>query len=271
MPIAKLELRRRVFHCIYALDRSTSLVQTRAFSFSDDSARVKVPFYKQPSSASNSPEADGLQRQQRATSHEHALDLVTLRKIQSAWYTELFQTGRTRWDEPYAFLWDTCDAMRKWFDDISPTTPAHLHRFFEVDLYYSYVYVLSPSPRTPTVIPFAQRLIFEYCIRYAELITDLISDPSYSAPLTFYDAMRVYMTGRQFLDVLLHNMDMLLSGTIPPHPEVKPTTAPPPPMPVPHLPPGETVQRFNIRRSINCITQITTCLERLGVRFGYMR
>ena len=29
----------------------------------------------------------------------------------------------------------------------------------------------------------------------------LISDPGYTAPLTFYDAMRVYMTGRQFLDV----------------------------------------------------------------------
>ncbi len=271
MPRGKLELRRRVFHCIYTLDRSTSLVQTRAFSFSDNSAKVKIPFHKQPNSAPTSPAANGSQPHRWLHSYEHALDLINLRKFQSVWYAELFQSGRTPWEESYPFLWDTCDEMRKWFEELSPTMPAHLHRFFELDLFYSYVYVLSPSPRVPTIHPFAQRLIFEYCMRYAEMMTDLISDPAYTAPLTFYDAMRVYMTGRQFLDVLLHNTDMLLSGTIPPHPEVKPTTAPPPPVPVPRLPPGQTVQHFNIIRSINCITQITTCLERLGVRFGYMR
>lgn len=272
MPRTKLELRRRVFHCIYSLDRSTSLVQTRAFSFSDDSTKVKIPFHKQPGSAPTSPDGNPNPGQhQWYNSHEHALDLVTLRQFQSKWYSDLFQSGRTPWEEPYPYMWDTCDAMRRWFDELSPNIPRHLHRFFEVDLIYSYVYVLSPSPRVPNIIPFAQRLIFEYCIRYAELMMGIVSDPAYTAPLTFYDAMRVYMTGRQFLDVLLHNMDLLLSGTVPPHPEVKPTTAPPPPMPVPNLPPGETVQRFNMVRSMTCITQVTTCLERLGVRFGYMR
>ncbi|KAI7110670.1 hypothetical protein KC352_g36175 [Hortaea werneckii] len=78
------------------------------------------------------------------------------------------------------------------------------------------------------------------------------------------------MTGRQFLDVLQHNTDPLLNGHIPPHPEVKPTTAPPPAMPVVNLPPGDTLQRFNTIRSIHCVKQISECLAKFGMRWGYM-
>ena len=271
MPRSKLELRRRVFHCIYALDRSTSLVQTRAFSFSDDSAKVKVPFQKQASAPTSPQAGPASQPTLWLQSYEQALDLITLRKLQSTWYTDLFQSGRTRWDDAYPYLWDTCDSIRRWFENLSPSATPNMRAFFELDLLYSYVYVLSPSPRVPVILPFAQKLIFEYCIRYAELMLRLISDHGHTVPLTFYDAMRVYMTGRQFLDVLQHNTEMLLNGLIPPHPEVKPTTAPPPPMPVAPLPPGETVQCFNTVRSINCIKQITECLARFGIRWGYMR
>ena len=266
----KLELRRKVFHCVYALDRSTSLVQTRAFSFSDDSAKVKLPFNK-PTSAPTSPATEAPTQKAWLQSYEQAMDLVGLRRLQSAWYTDLFQSGRTRWEEPYPYLWDTCNELRKWFDNLAPTTSPSMRTFFELDLLYSYVYVLSPSPRVPTILPFAQKLIYEYCIRYANLMIRLISDQEYTAPLTFYDAMRVYMTGRQFLDVLIHNTDMLLNGFVPPHPDVKPTTAPPPPMPVEPPPPGESIQRFNTIRSINCINNIKKCLELFGIRWGYLR
>jgi len=270
MSKGKLELRRRVFWCVYALDRSTSLVQTRAFSFSDNSTKVKVPFSKAPAVLPNVANSQGLQKAW-LQSHETALDLINLRQLQSDWYTDLFQSGRLRWEEPYHYLWQACDDTRKWFESLSATTNPNMRAFFELDLLYSYIYVLSPSPRIPAISPFAAKLIFEYCIRYAELILRLVSDSSYTAPLTFYDAMRVYMTGRQFLDVLQHNTDPLLNGYMPPHPEVKPTAAPPPVMPVVHLPPGDTLQHFNTVRSIHCIKQITECLSKFGIRWGYMR
>ena len=69
--------------------------------------------------------------------------------------------------------------MRKWFEGLSSSTSQNSRAFFELDLLYSYVYVLSPSPRVPVISPFAQKLIFEYCIQYAELMLRLISDPSY--------------------------------------------------------------------------------------------
>ncbi|KAK5716418.1 hypothetical protein LTR17_016391 [Elasticomyces elasticus] len=268
MAKSKLELRRRVFHCVYALDRSTSLVQTRAFSFSDDSAKVKIPFTKAPASQAT-PLSQGSQKPW-LQSYEQALDLINLRQLQSTWYTDLFQSGRTAWEEPYPYIWDTCDALRKWFENISPSTSQNMRAFFEVDLLYSYIYVLSPSPRVPAIDPFAAKLIFEYCIRYADLMLRLISDPSYTAPMTFYDAMRVYMTGRQFLDVLQHSTDSLLNGFVPNHPPVRPTSAPPPPMPVMPLPPGDTILHFNTARSLHCIKQITDSLTRFGMRWGYM-
>lgn len=273
MVRGKLELRRRVYHCVYALDRSTSLVQTRAFSFSDDSAKVKIPFSKpssssQPTSPAAKPNtSQGLWLQ----THEHAQHLVNLRQIQSQWYSDLFQSGRTAWKEPYPYIWRACESMRKWFEGLPSTIPPDMRAFFELDLLYSYVYVLSPSPRVPVIDAFSQKLIFEYCIHYADLMLRLVGDTAYTSPLTFYDAMRVYMTGRQFLDVLQHDTDGLLRGHIPSPPEVEAAAPPPPQVPVVEPSPGDDLVRFNITRSIACIKQMTECLLRFGIRWGYMR
>ena len=227
---AKLELRRRVFYCIYALDRSTTLAQARAFSFSDDSAQVKVPFDRSLGPAPTSTEQAGLVRSSSSssssssspgwlrTTYRPALELIRLRQLQSAWYTDLFQSGRNTWDEPYRYLWATCQEMKTWFDNLAPSTTPNMRAFFEMDLLYSYVYVLSPSPHVPNTAPFAQRLVFEYCLRYTDLMLEALSDPTYTSPMTFYDAMRLYMTGRRFLDALQHSPEMLLSGLMPPPP-----------------------------------------------------
>jgi hypothetical protein len=142
--------------------------------------------------------------------------------------------------------------------------------YFELELLYSYTYVLSPCPRVPVVSQYAQKLVFEYCIRYADILLRSMSDSSYAPPLTFYDAMRVYMIGQQFLELLQHRKE-LLEVHSPVVPDTKQGT------PRAHsilsigLPPGETVLHFNTVRSITCIKQITECLSRFGIRWGYMR
>lgn len=267
----KLELRRRVFWCVYCFDRSTSLVQTRAFSFSDPSAKVKVPFARQSASQPQSPAPQDPNARSWMTPHQHSLDLIALRRLQSTWYSDLFQSGREKWNEPEPYIWKACDEMKTWFENISASTSPNMLAFFELDMLYSYVYVLSPSPRVPTITPFAQTLIFEYCIRFADLMLQRISHPEHTAPTTFYDAMRVYMTGRQFLDVLQQNMEGLLGGVIPPRPEVKALNRPPPPLPPINVPPGDNALHFNTLRSITCIRNISECLSRFGIRWGYMR
>ena len=256
---AKLELRRRVYWCVYMLDRSTSIVQTRAFSFSDDSANVALP------PASGSQLGQKSSEQQWLKGLDHAIDLIKIRKLQSAWYHDLFQSGREPWTDPYPYLWNTCQGMANWFSNLSPRTANHMRVFFELELMYSYVYLLAPSPRVPVTAPYVQLLIFEYCTAYANLMTRVINDQNHVAPVTFYDAMRVYMTGRQFLDVLENNQDLLLSGPTPEPPYAGPESAPPPPLPA-----RPVDAQSNTVRSITCIKQLTECLGYFGLRWGYM-
>lgn len=262
MSKAKLELRRRVFYCVYAFDRSTSLIQTRAFSFSDDSTNVRVPF---ASSQLARLHAHAPSNHTLLKTFDSALDLFKLRKLQSAWYTELFQSGREPWTDPYPALWRICQSMKEWFDGLSNNTTKHIRSFFELNLLYSYVYILAPSPRVPAIVPFAQNLIYEYCIQYADAVGKHVDNRVHTAPISFYDAMRVYMTGRQFIDVLQGNLDRLLSGITPELPHVPVDSAPPPAMP--NTPKDAYT---NASRSINCINQLTDTLGLFGMRWGYM-
>ncbi|KAF2750165.1 hypothetical protein M011DRAFT_397108, partial [Sporormia fimetaria CBS 119925] len=209
---AKLEVRRRVYWCVYALDRSTSLVQARAFSFSDESAHVGRPFHMPALSPKSTTQAMVFQQ-----SFDAALQYFKIREIQSEWYMDLFQSGRDPWHDPYPYIWKTYAKMAQWFEDIPTTMLPSTRSFFELELLYSYVYILSPSARNPHIHEYAQRLIFEHCIAYASLLLELTRQPSNTTkpPITFYDAMRAYMTGRQFVDVLSRNMAVLLDPTPP--------------------------------------------------------
>lgn len=257
---AKLELRRRVYWCVYMLDRSTSIVQTRAFSFSDDSAHVSMP----PMTVSQAPR--GASKSQKwLKGFDHAIYLIRLRRLQSTWYHDLFQSGREPWTDPYPCVWRICQDLANWFTDLSINTSNSFRSFFELELLYSYIYLLAPSPRVPITAPYAQNLIFEHCISYANLITSVISNKSHVAPVTFYDAMRVYMTGRQFIDVLTTNQERLLSGGVPEPPRVPVDSVPAPPLPLVLADP-----KANTTRSITCIKQLTECLGQFGLRWGYM-
>ncbi|KAF2277328.1 uncharacterized protein EI97DRAFT_375131 [Westerdykella ornata] len=277
---AKLELRRRVYWCVYALDRSTSLVQTRAFSFSDDSANVALPFNGPATSPRNtSPQTPMFQQ-----SFGAALDLFKIRELQSEWYMELFQSGREPWAyvDAYPYIWSTYAKMTQWFKDLPTSLLPSQRSFFELELLYSYVYILSKSPRIPHIHEYAQRLIFEHCIAYATSLLALISQASNTTkpPITFYDAMRAYMTGRQFVDVL-RNPDALLDPVpaLPPASSIRGTAsddplapsaqAPPPPFPSPVLSVNQTMPKDPTTRAIDAINDFTTILSKCGNRFGF--
>lgn len=279
VPKSKLEIRRRVYWCVYSLDRSTSLVQTRAFSFSDEATNVSFPFH----TASGSPKFSSPQSQVFQQSFDYALDLFRIREIQSEWYMDLFQSGREPWQDPYPFIWKQYARMSDWFQDMPQSTLPAIKSFFELELLYSYVYMLSPSPRIPHIHEYAQRLIFEHCISYATSVSALLNRPSNTTkpPITFYDAMRAYMTGRQFIDVLSRNMDVILDPrpAVPPTPAASqvddddplasPSQVSAPPFPSPLLPEGQSVPSDPTSRAINAINDFTSALSNFGLRFGF--
>ncbi|KAF2866451.1 fungal-specific transcription factor domain-containing protein [Massariosphaeria phaeospora] len=279
IPRAKLEIRRRVYWCVYALDRSTSLVQTRAFSFSDDSAHVGLPFH----ASVTSPKHSSPQSQVFMESFDTALALFRIREIQSEWYMDLFQSGREPWQDPYPYIWKTYAKMTEWFQDMPDNTLPAIRGFYELELLYSYVYILSPSPRVPHIHEYAQRLIFEHSIAYAASLLAALNTPSNTTkpPVTFYDAMRAYMTGRQFVDVLSRNLDVILNPVAPTPPApltpsstsedplAPPASIPPPTFPSPLSPDGQNISQNPIGRAITAVNDFATILSTFGLRFGF--
>jgi len=261
------------------LSSATSLVQTRAFSFSDEAANVSFPFH----AASGSPKFSSPQSQVFQQPFDSALDLFRIRQIQSTWYMDLFQSGREPWQEAYPYIWKQYAKMSQWFHDISQSTLPAIKSFFELELLYSYVYILSPSPRIPHIHEYAQRLIFEHCICYAtSILSHLENSSSTTSPLiTFNDAMRCYTTGRQFVDVLSRNMDVLLDPRppVPPTPSTSqidsedplalPSQVSPPPFPSPVSSDGKTPLPDPVTRAVNAINDFISALSDLDLRFGF--
>lgn len=196
---------------------------------------------------------------------------------------DLFQSGREPWPEAYPYIWKQYARMAEWFNDISQSTLPAFRAGFELELLYSYVYILSPSPRIPHIDPYAQRLIFEHCISYSINMLAILTHTSTTtkAPVTFYDAMRAYMTGRQFVDVLSRNLDVILdpvppsppANTSSPIPSDDPLAPPaqvgPPPFPTPKMPDGQITPLDPTMRAINALNDFTQILSNFGLRFGF--
>jgi hypothetical protein len=268
-----LEMRRKLFYCVYSLDRcapktpisfpsviltfhrSISMVHARAFSFTDDSTSVAYP---SPTTSTTSSEATG-NSLARPHSLEIALLLFQLRYAQSSWYQELFQSSRDPLQHASTYIWQMCQEMHEWAESLPETLPLAFKNFFDLELLYSYVYCLAPSCRVQSVSNYGKTLIFEYSIAYIEKIFPISRGPINTAFYTYHDALRVYFIGSQFLAVLAENQDQLLNGIISYAPVV-PGSPPPPPLP-------SNAGGDNVDRSINCIAHIKETLRTFGLRW----
>ncbi|KAL9092329.1 MAG: hypothetical protein Q9165_004503 [Trypethelium subeluteriae] len=296
--------RKRIFWCLYALDRSTSLAQARAFSFSDDSYNIG------PVRAVTAEKLVEMNMGRRQSQDQNchmdqrdalvlfmqpitpAIALFELRKIQSKYYTELFQSGQTPWPEPHTQIWTALKALRRWWNDL----PSSLHHvckdYLELEMLYTSVYLLGPSPRVPQTSTLAQTLIFEYATGYAHKMFRLLyaarnGDPPRAAPLSFHDAMKAYMTGRQLLDILRLHEENILFGDVaeaalsPPSSTTFPAALSPPssttlppltPTPLsaqePYFTGVEGGGPPNAGRAISCISMFDDILGWLGMRWG---
>jgi len=255
-------------------------VQTRAFSFSDDSAKVGQPFQRKPPS-SPSPIASNSSPWTR--SNDISLAYIKLRQMQSAWYTKLFQTSRKPLDNCYDYIWKVYREMTDWFNTLPENTPPQIKSFFEFDLLYSYVYILSPSSGCPQPSEHAQRLIFEHGSTYAKKVRNALgtnTTDKTTFPFTFYDALRAYMIGRLFVDTLNSNFDNLLqpsqtSLTYPTIP-INETNNLDPQYPSPSItapaltPDTSDVSPSLVVKALDTIETFLSILSAFDIRFGYV-
>ena len=261
-----LDMRRKVFYCVYALDRYISIAYDRAFSFTDDSANVFLPAILNPLSSDmggdNTP-------QLFLRSLKPSLFLFDIRRVQSAFYQTTHSSKQTEWPASTAsdYTASILKDVRAWYATIPASLSQRHILFFRLESLYSQILALSPSCRVPTsnISDLNKTLIFEYIIQYADQLQPVVQDTNWHPFLTYVDFLRVNTIGRHFREAMWSNFDQLLSGGVPHsrEPSVEPGNAPPPPPLARSTSPLE-----NCARALQCLNNIIEILDYTRQRWG---
>ncbi|KAJ3578249.1 hypothetical protein NPX13_g2314 [Xylaria arbuscula] len=179
-----LDMRRKTFYCIYSLDRSISMVLTRAFSFTDAAVNVAFP---RLSSFSRRASITG----QYLSGCEPALLLFQLRRAQSHWYQLLTQSDATPLPDSN-FIWQIIGQMQEWSERLPNTLPIGVRELFDLELRYSFVYCMSPSAKLPALTDYGRLFIFEHAIAYLDHIYEIAHSGRNTGFYSYHDALRVF-------------------------------------------------------------------------------
>jgi len=199
----EMDLRRRVFYCVYTLDRSISMVLQRPFTFSDDSVLVSLP------RVSDAPLRNTLTPMAAAT------HLFKLRMLQSDWYQALHLSGSSPLPNAYEYITHHTAALQSWRDQIPPTMSSSTRDWLLLEWHYLNIYIAAPSPRIPSSSPTSMSQIYTHSSAYSRFFRQILSDsPSSGFVYTYHDALRTYFVGSNLLHALYRAEDTLLPPTV---------------------------------------------------------
>ncbi|KAH6635660.1 fungal-specific transcription factor domain-containing protein [Chaetomium sp. MPI-SDFR-AT-0129] len=254
-----LDERRRIFYCVYALDRAISMTHARAFSFYDAAASVALP---SPAPASGAVAAGAMTK----PSQDASVPLFRLRQLQSDWYQALYQGNPAEpLPDATSFIWQKYFEMWEWSERLPPDLPSTIRELLDLELRYSYVYCIASSARGAQVPAYGRLLIFDHVISYIDRIYEIASSSANSAFYTYHDALRVFFMGSQFVAVLRDIGDILLSGSNIPVPPQTPGKVSAPPRPV-RL---DRSSGDNLDRSLRCLERVKLTLGLYGNRWEH--
>ncbi|KAL9574975.1 hypothetical protein ACKAV7_000972 [Fusarium commune] len=248
-------------HYLTGLD-AISMVHARTFSFTDDTVNVAFP---QASNNGRNSSVSGPITGPQPT--DPALLLFQLRRAQSHWYQELYQSGSVPLQDPISYIWKMCLDMREWQDTLPTNLAPEIRQLFDQELRYSYVYCIAPSARAPSITDYNRILIFEHSMAYLDTVHEIAHGAQNSGFYTYHDVLRVYFMANQFLAVLRDAEDMLLSGMPVPIPISRPGAAPAPPLPRRLQPQGMNGED-NLDRSLRCLDKVSQTLDTYGDRWA---
>lgn len=249
---AKLETQRRIFYCIYVLDRMSSILYYRAHSFSDDAVDVTIPSAPSVSSIPDRARHDWLR-----SIHDHVA-MVQLRKIQSVWYHDLFLSGIDPMADAESYIWKCYQDLDALYLRASPTMTTRTTSCFELELLFAKIRVLTPSPRTPPTTDFTRHILFDRAIDFAQAIQARIAS-SAAMPIVFYEALAVFAVACDFASLLDQSLEMLITASTPPTtPDIEASL-------VPNLTRYSRPYRLSSTRA--GIHHFSTAIERLGTRY----
>jgi hypothetical protein len=211
-----VEMRRRVFYCVYTLDRSIGMAFERAFSFTDDSVAVDPPVLPPTSSGFVTDTAS----QVFLRSLRPSIYLIGIRQIQSIMYQETNSSSRSEWPSAMAssHMKSALKDIQAWEATIPEKMSKSVALLFRLESLYSQIFALAPSCRNPKISEVSRTVIFEYAIQYANKLYPLTRDNNWYVHFTVVEVHRTNFIARQFINVLSTNLDELLSGAVPREP-----------------------------------------------------
>lgn len=250
----RLDMRRRVFHCVYCLDRfvlhfsglftpltdsfrGVSTALERTFSMSDESVNVALP---SESSSASSPIF--------LHSPTPAWHLVKIRQILSTAYQKKYIHDNDPSVQSPNSTWRLCTKAQEWFNTMPQTAPKFFPLLCRLELLYTMVIILSPNGSPPTTYDYDKVLLFDHCLHFIDEAHQILRGPHLLPFLTCLDILRVFQVSQRLIDVLRQDYELVLSPSEPESPPVPPD-APVPPVLCPE-------------DRINCHGRVLDCLAR---------
>ena len=188
------------------IDRSISMVNQRAFSFTDDSTNVartnELPIPRK----SQSPFSLGL---------EPAINLVKLRRIQSSSYQKIFQSERLPINNTWPIMCEAIHDMDQWYSSLQAQVNQALRHHAHCEVLYSNILMLTP-PNWMDELPKQGRfLVFQYAQEYADNIYSSINRVSERFGFyTSHDLLRASFVAQRFVTLLQMDYRLLISGSV---------------------------------------------------------
>ncbi|KAL4787215.1 fungal-specific transcription factor domain-containing protein [Aspergillus varians] len=236
------DLRRRVFHCVYSLDRATSTALDRTFSFSDDSVNVALPSHSR---------AD--QSYIFSRSSEPAWNVVKIRRILSAAYQEKYFTATESSSETPASTWVLFSQATEWFNNLPKNSSQLLPILYHWEFLYTTIVILSPSIGHLLLCNYSKLLLFNRCIDYIRQLHQILENRRLLLAVTTLDVQRVYQVSRRFINIISQGFDLLMSSV---------TAIPQVPSDCPSLPPLKLEDCLQCHeRAIECLNQVGSLLQ----------
>jgi hypothetical protein len=183
----------------------------RAFSFTNDSADVAPPAAHKDQLSSNLPWKDQLFLRPL----EPALQLYNVRHIESTFYQDLSQSGRTPKQDATPYTFELCQKLSLWKEQLPDSNLPSITTLFQLEFLYAFVVLLSPSIKVPIVGVTNWLYIFDSCIDYMSLTRTIIEDTKRHAFFTYFELLRVRVLGSRFIEALQLCYEQILDENMP--------------------------------------------------------
>ncbi|KAL3434609.1 fungal-specific transcription factor domain-containing protein [Aspergillus tetrazonus] len=237
----KQDLRRRVFHCVYSLDRATSTALDRTLSFSDDSVNVAFPSSKLENTYIFS------------HSSEPAWNMVKIRRILSAAYQQKYFTTTDPSFQSPTSTWVLYSQATEWFYNTPKNTSQVLALRYHLEFSYTITVILAPSTRHLPPCDYTKLLLFNHCIDYVHQLHQILESQIRLHVMDSIEIQRVYQTIRRLFNIVNQSFDVLMSP-VPAAPQAPEDCPKPPPLEL------EDCLRCH-ERALECLNQAGNLLQ----------